>query len=144
MPAYIDAAALRQRFGQEIDQLIDAEPDADPAVPGNVEKLARACEDAQSLIDGYLGGRYTLPLVNVPSLVASWAADIARFKLWDDRAPEEVRKRYEDALAQMKLLANGAITLPPGSDGAAPVAVGFAYGAFSDRRIFTANGLRGY
>lgn len=143
MAAYIDGTGLRQRFGPEIDQLIDADPQAAPPVVGNIDKLGRACDDAASLIDGYLLTRYTLPLVSVPSLVVAWAADIARFKLWDDRAPEEVRKRYEDALAQLKLLASGAMSLPPGSDGAKPAA-SVVFASYSAPRVFTAQTLAGY
>lgn len=144
MADYIDGDGLRERFtAKEIDDLIGADPDADPVEAGNVETLARACSDATSLIDGYLSARYSLPLLAVPSIVIGWAADIARYRLWDDHAPEEVRRRYEDALAQLKLLSQGVIGLPPGSDGV-PVSAGIAFAGYSNCRVFTEDTLRGF
>lgn len=35
--------------------------------------LARAQADADAMVDGYLAGRYTLPLATVPALVADIA-----------------------------------------------------------------------
>lgn len=144
MTDYIDGTGLRHRFGaKEIDDLIGADPLAEPVAPGDVEKLARSCEDATTMIDGYLAGRYTLPLVSVPNMVQGWAADIARYRLWDEHAPEEVRRRFEDALSQLKLLAQGLIALPPGSDGT-PAASGLKFGGYSADRVFTSDTLRGF
>lgn len=141
---YIDGTGLRQRFGeQEIDDLIGADNDADPVVTGDVEKLGRACEDATTLIDGYMASRYSLPLASVPDIVVNWAADIARFRLWDDHAPEEVRRRYEDTLEQLQQLSKGIIALPPGSDGA-PAAQPVVFGGYSAPRVFTRDTLRGF
>ena len=128
---YIAEAQFEQRFGvAELSDLLS-----------NGASFAEAENDAASLIDGYLSTRYTLPLVSVPMIVKGWAGDITRFKLWDDHAPEEVRRRYEDALAQLKLLAQGTIALPPGSDGT-PSAPGVAFGGYSATRVFTSDTLR--
>lgn len=140
---YIDRPGLEQRFGvTEIAQLLDDDRNNTEA-PAESEALARACEDATQLVDGFLAVRYTLPLSNVPGMVVGWAADIARYRLWDQAAPDEVRKRYDDALAQLKQLAQGLLALPPGSDGAAPV-VGSDMTGFSAERVFTADTLRGF
>lgn len=145
MADYIDGTGLRQRFSaKEIDELIGANPDATPTPDeGDVEKLNRACTDATQLIDGYLAARYTLPLSSVPAMVVAWAADIARYRLWDEQAPEEVRRRYDDAVAQMELLARGVMALPPGSDGK-PAAPPLNFGGYSADRVFTSKTLRGY
>jgi len=144
MADYIDGTGLRQRFGtKEVDDLIGADPLAVPAEAGDVDKLARACGDATTMIDGYLAGRYTLPLVSVPNMVQGWAADVARYRLWDEHAPEEVRRRFEDALSQLKLLAQGLIALPPGSDGT-PASAGLKFGGYSAARVFTSDTLGGY
>lgn len=140
---YIDQTGLAQRFGTEIDEIIGADPSATPPVDGDTERLARACEDATTLIDGYLAARYTLPLTATPPIVVAWAADIARFKLWDERAPEEVRKRYDDAIAQLRDLAAGRIALPPDAQGTAPSA-GFNAGSYSAERLFTSETLAGF
>jgi phage gp36-like protein len=98
---------------------------------------------AASLIDGFIGSRYTLPLAAVPELVRGWAGDITRYRLWEDRAPEEVRRRYEDALAQLKLLAAGSIALPPDALGQSP-GEQIAFGGYSAERIFTADTIGDY
>lgn len=128
---YITEAQFEQRFGSaELSELL-----------GEGSSFADVENDAASLIDGYLSSRYTLPLVSVPMIVTGWAADITRFKLWDDHAPEEVRRRYEDALTALGHLAKGVISLPPGSDGA-PSAPGTNFGGYSAERVFTADTLR--
>jgi len=91
---------------------------------------------AASLIDGYLAGRYVLPLVAVPDMLRAWALDVLRYRLWSDQAPEEVRRRYEDALAQLRDLAARRIDLPPGVAGTPPAAA-FNYGGESAERVFT-------
>lgn len=95
---------------------------------------------AASLIDGYLAARYALPLATAPALVLGWAGDITRYRLWEDRAPEEVRSRYEDALAQLKELALGRIALPPDAGGVQPGGQ-IAFGGYSAERVFTADTL---
>jgi phage gp36-like protein len=129
--AYLTQEQFSQRFGAT--ELVDLLSDG--AGFNDVE------QDAASLIDGYMSARYTLPLISVPTMVKGWAADITRFKLWDDHAPEEVRKRYEDALAQLQLLTRGVISLPPGSDGT-PSAAPVTFGGYSADRVFTQDTLR--
>lgn len=133
--AYIDEDGLRQRFGDgEIDGLTQTTTGEDA--------LARCAEDAQALVDGYIGKVVSLPLSAVPLLVSNWAADIARFKLWDQRAPLEVRQRYDDALAQLKLVAQGVISIGP-LPNATPVPL-VAFASYGPERIFTADTLAGY
>jgi phage gp36-like protein len=130
---YLTRSEFELRFGpDETEQLFSESGD-----------FERCEQEAASLIDGYLTARYTLPLASVPVMVKGWAADITRFRLWDEHAPEEVRRRYEDALAQLKLLATGTISLPPGSDGT-PQASGVAFGGFSAGRVFTTDTLRNF
>lgn len=129
--AYLTQEQFSQRFGAT--ELVD--------LLSNGAGFEDVEQDAASLINGYLTARYSLPLSSVPTLVAGWAADIARFKLWDDHAPEEVRKRYEDALAQLKLLAQGVISLPPGSNGA-QVTAKVSFAGYSAERVFTQDTLR--
>lgn len=145
MAAYITRSELESRFGaQEIADLLDDNRDGSESAT-EAETLTSAVADASNLIDGYLASRYTLPLVSVPEIVKVWAADIARYKLWEQRAPEEVRQRYEDALNQLKDLARGNIALPPGSDGSTPgTSIAGAIDGFSEERIFTMDSLRDF
>lgn len=145
MADYITRAELEARFGvQEIADLLDDNHDGSES-QAEAETLTAAVADASNLIDGYLASRYTLPLTSVPEIVKVWAADIARYKMWEQRAPEEVRQRYEDALGQLKDLARGNISLPPGSDGQTPgVSVADAIDGYSADRIFTMDSLRDF
>lgn len=141
---YIDRAGLEQRFG--VDEIADLLDDDNGGTESSAEttSLTRACEDATAMIDGYLSSRYTLPLASVPDLVVGWAADIARFRLWDEQAPEEVRRRYDDALTQLRDLARGLISLPPGADGEPAGVAGFASDGYSADRVFTMDSLSGF
>ena|SRR5688572_13410133 len=141
--AYIDREGLEQRFGiNEIAELLDDDQDGDESSE-ETDSLAPAIVDASSIIDGYVGTRYTLPLSEpVPALVQNWAADITRFKLYDEKAPEEVRKRYEDAIAALKDLAKGLINLPVLTD---PPINGFGnISSWGNERIFTEETLAGF
>lgn len=128
--AYINEEDFAEAFGQrELDDLLSSGAD-----------FERAASAANGVIDGYLAARYTLPLATTPELVRAWALDITRFRLWDEQAPEEVRRRYEDALEQLRDLAAGRMSLPPDAQGAQPVAA-FETEGYHDERVFTADTL---
>jgi phage gp36-like protein len=143
MANYVDRTGLEQRFGvDEIAQLLD-DALAGAETAEEVASLTRAVEDATTLIDGYLAARYTLPLLAVPLIVTNWAADIARYRLWDERAPTEVRRRYEDTLKQLELLAKGVIALPPDTSGASAVTP-IEFSGYGNTRVFTEDTLADY
>ena len=104
---YATTTDLERRFGAEVDQLIDRNNDGypDPGV------FLSASMDADAVVDGYLATRYSLPLVETPALVVQIACDVTRYNLWDDRAPQEVRTRYEDAISKLKDISKGVIKL---------------------------------
>ena len=60
--------------------------------------LNRALTDANSTINSYLLGRYTLPLASTPDRLLLACCDIARYNLYDRGAPEVVRTRYQDQI----------------------------------------------
>lgn len=97
---YATEANLVARFGQEIQELKLMHASASTAVQD-------AIQDATEEINGYIGGRYALPLPNVPSNLERMACDIARYRLYFQQPTEEVRKRYEDAISFLKLVATG-------------------------------------
>lgn len=106
--AYATLADLVARFGEaEIVQRTDRAYASviDAAV------AQRALDDAKAEIDGYLAARYKLPLPTVPALLGRLACDIARYRLWEDLASEEVRKRYEDARRLLENLSRGTVSL---------------------------------
>lgn len=79
--------------------------------------LAIALNDASALVDGYLAGRYPLPLAHVPAALVPICADIARHRLYGEQAPEQVAKRNEAALAFLKSVGKGELALGLAADG---------------------------
>lgn len=106
--AYAVLQDLIDRYGaDELTQLTDqigaGVPDATVA--------GVAIDDASNLIDGFVAGRYQLPLAPVPAQVKRWACDIARFYLWRDKASDHVTALYTGAMASLKMVAGGQLTL---------------------------------
>lgn len=130
---YVTEEEFEQAFGRdELDDLLAGGAD-----------FAKTEAAAASLIGGYIGAKYALPLAAVPDIVKGWALDVTRYRLWDEQAPEEVRRRYEDALAQLRDLARGTIMLPPDANGTA-AAGGFEAEGYSAERVFTSDTLAGF
>ncbi|MDY7117130.1 DUF1320 domain-containing protein [Halomonas sp. SSL-5] len=111
--SYITLQDLTRRFGEsEILALAD-----DGTGQVDQEEIDRAIEDAGGEIDGYVaGGGYTVPLDPVPKIVASYACDIARYRLYDDAATEQVTKRYEDAIRFLRMVAKSEVLLGIGTE----------------------------
>lgn len=72
--------------------------------------------DAESTVNGFLAGRYSVPLVTVPRLVMTITYDLTRYALYDDMATEAISNRNADALKLLKSISKGEIGL--GIDGA--------------------------
>lgn len=121
---YVTQQQLIDRFGsEELIQLTDR------ANAGAIDTavLNQAIADAGAEIDGYLAGRYQLPLATAPSILALYCGDIARYRLYDDAARDEVRKRYDDAIEFLKLVAKGTVRLgadEPAATGGAQMETG--------------------
>jgi phage gp36-like protein len=111
--AYCTKQNLIDRFRE--DELIQLTDEAGAGVI-NDTVLNQAIGDADGEINSYLAGRYTLPLASVPEVLVLKACDIARYYLYDEAVPDVVQKRYDNAIAWLKLVAKGDISL--GLDGA--------------------------
>lgn len=138
---YATQQDMIDRFSStELIQLSDRDNTAD-AIDAVV--LGRALDDAGGEIDGYLAGRYALPLATTPRILTTVACDIARYRLYDDRATEQVSKRYESAIAFLKLVAEGKVALGPDSaDTPTPEGGGIAF--TPPNRVFTRDTLSDY
>lgn len=107
--AYITQQQLVERFGEaELIQLTDRDGSAGAIV---TSVLDSAIEDAGSEVDAYVGVRYDLPLATVPVSLVRVVSDIVRYRLYDEAATEQVRKRYEDAIKFLVGVAKGGITI---------------------------------
>lgn len=139
---YATLDQLTKRFGERmLLQLTDrATP---PAGAIGADVVARALADTDAVIDGYLAGRYRLPLAEVPPLLADLAQVIAIYKL-HPRAPEKkIEDDYRDALAALGKIATGVIRLPV--EGIEPPSSGASGVQTVDReRPFTEANLKGF
>lgn len=130
------------------NDLIQLTDDTVPPVAVNQVNVDRAITDAGELIDGYLRGRYTLPLSPVPGLVNTLAADVAIYRLYARRIkltpPEGVTERYKNALKILEQIQLGKITLGSESAGGdvTPATGGAQFVAPS--RVFTRESLEDY
>jgi phage gp36-like protein len=80
--------------------------------------VAKAVRHADELIDGFLRGRYLLPLSPVPGLLVSLAATIVLRRLYARRAttkvPESLQDDYKNALKILENIQKGTVTLGVG------------------------------
>ncbi len=81
----------------------------------NQSRVDKAITTADSVIDGYLRGRYTLPLSTVPELVKTIAIDITVYKLYERRLelemPEAMSNRYKNAIKLLDQIQKGLVKL---------------------------------
>ena len=107
--------------------------------------LGRALSDADAEIDSYLATRYALPLVSTPVVLVRMAADIARYRLYDDGVTTAVRQRYEDAVSLLKRIASGDVQLAGSTPlTAATTGRGNAVATKVPTQVFSADALSGY
>lgn len=135
---YATLAEMVTRFGEP--ELVQRTDRAEGLVIDTVV-LGRALADADAEIDSYLAGRYTLPLASTPVVLVRLAADITRYRLYDDGVPETVRQRYEDAVSLLKRMASGDVMV--GMEAVAVAGEEKAYHQFSPRQI-TDDTTRGF
>ncbi len=106
---YATAADLVAEFGEaEIIGLTDrADP---PTGTVDVAVVTRALERAETTVNGYLAGRYRLP---VPAeSVRGYVLDLARAYLCVSRVTDTVKARQEVAMRDLKSIGQGLMSLP--------------------------------
>jgi phage gp36-like protein len=81
----------------------------------NEARVTAAIGDADVLIDGYLRGRYTLPLDPVPALIKKLSIDIAVFNIYSRKLelemPDAMSDRYKNAIKVLEAIQSGKISL---------------------------------
>lgn len=118
---------------------------------GVVNQVAvdKAIASAGELIDGYLRGRYTLPLHPQPSgLLSPLAAVIALRRLYGCRPrlaiPESLADEYKNCLKTLELISSGKITLDCETDQVSVVPESCGPQSSTPGRIFTRDTLGDY
>ena len=114
---YATPQDLIDRFGEQ--EILDlADRDRDGVIdPGVVED---AISDAAGEIDGYLAGRYAVPLTIVPRVIQRIAIDMARYNLYDNQPTPIVEQRYQNAIDFLKGISRGQVSIGVTEDGAKP------------------------
>lgn len=139
---YATQALLVGRFGERL--LLQVADRADPpagAIDAGV--VARALADTDAMIDGYLAGRYVLPLEATPPLLVDLAAAIAIYKLHIFAPEQKIADDYKDAVATLSKISTGTVKLPVA--GVEPAGAGSAGVVTIDReRDFTPENLKGF
>lgn len=118
--AYLTTADYLNRFGeQEAVRLTD---ETRSGVVDTV-KVETAIADAVEIVNGYVGGRYSVPIANPPRILRSMVAALARELLHKTRPTPEVKDAADRARAQLKDVSIGRLGLPVATGEAAPVPV---------------------
>jgi len=106
---YLSAQAFVDRIG--LDEAL-ALTDLQGQGRIDASRLLTALGDAQAEVDGYLAGRYAVPLGTVPPVIAAIVFDLAVARLWRANLPEGVADRRDRAQRQLVDIAKGVMTLP--------------------------------
>lgn len=121
----------------------------------NQTVLQQALADASAEIDGYLEGRFALPLTDPPAVLNRLACDVAMYRLQALRPLHdlaEARRRYDDALTLLMRVADGTLTLglaldnqePGEAAGAVVTEAGGDSAGTLPRRVFSRGNLKGF
>lgn len=106
--SYAKLPDLLARYGEaELTQLAD--PDGAGVIDESI--VDQALADAAALVDGYLAGRYPVPLDPVPAIVRGYVCDVARARLYTQDAPEPVLRREADAIRFFRMVGEGRLNL---------------------------------
>lgn len=139
---YTSLADLNDRYGERL--LIDLTDRSETPVGAVVTATVdRALADTDAMIDGFLAGRYVLPLAEVPPLIADLAQMIAIWKLHVYEPNPKIEADYKAAVKSLEGIASGTIRLPVA--GVEPAGTGGGGAVVTDReRPMTEDTLKGY
>lgn len=110
--AYAQVSDITSRYpNRDLVQITNDDPTVTTV---NTSFIQQALNDSSSEIDAYLEARFTLPLTDPPAILTRLCCDIAMYRMQSLRPLhdlEDARKRYEDAVAMLRLVSKGELTL---------------------------------
>lgn len=139
---YTTLAQLTDRYGEQMLVLLTDRADT---ATGLVDTgvIDRALADTDAMIDGFLQGRYVLPLAATPPLLSDIAQMIAIWKLHRHQPNDKIEKDYKEAVSLLDRIGKGSVRLPV--DGVEPPASSTSGARITDRdRPLTAENLKGF
>ncbi|MGB0060226.1 gp436 family protein [Candidatus Binatus sp.] len=143
--SYATAQDMINRYpNRDLVQLTNEDPTATTI---NDTPITQALADASAEIDGYLDGRFTLPLTDPPAVLNRLTTDIAMYRMQSLRPLhdlEDARQRYEDAVAMLAKVAAGDLTLGLSADNQEPPLAGSVETVQGPDRVFDRDKLKGY
>ena len=120
---YATQQDILDRYGEDALYAV-ADLDGDDAL--DQPRIDQALADAAEEIDLYVGRRESLPLTTIPPILTRLGVDMALYRLSTEATlTDEKTKRYERAVATLKDIANGTVSLgldTPDAEDASPVA----------------------
>lgn len=112
---YATQQDMIDRYGSpRLVELTDIEEPRAGAIRSAV--LGAKLADADAEIDGYLIGRYSLPLAAWPAILKVHACSIAWYRLLGAVADESARQDYQDAVGYLARVADGRISIVAPAD----------------------------
>lgn len=109
---YATAADLQDRLGEaRLVQLTDLQ--SPPLGLVDMTVVQKALDDADAEIDGYLVGRYVLPLATVPAVLRVHAITLAHARLLGPSASEIDREELKATRDFLASVARGQVNLIP-------------------------------
>lgn len=143
---YATVTDMIARFG-ETHLIRLSRPEDRNAETVDVEKIERALTDVSGVIDGYIRGRYLVPIASPPVEIVRAACVLARYELAQGEhmePSEEMSKARKETITWLENISKELINL----DVPAALASGPAVGSgprMSDRpRIMSLDSLRGF
>ena len=135
---YCTQQDLIDRFGEkELIELTD-EHNVDEI---DATRVNQAIADSDAFIESYIAARFTVPIDPAPAILVQIACDIVRYRLYDDMATDRVSKRFNDAVASLRDIGSGKMSL--GVDDPAPQSAGDVEYKAPDRQ-FTHDSLKDF
>lgn len=129
---YATVTDLQDRLGEpRLAQLTDL--DDPPLGMVNASVAQKALDDAEAEIDGYLVGRYALPMASAPAVLRVHACTIAHYRLLGAQADEATRKDYEGVLKYLQAVAEGKVLLMSPDQAVTPPGAGTVMFSTSDK-----------
>lgn len=110
--AYITVAEYISRFGErETILLTNEQPGSSTFTSRKVEE---AIDDADDVVEAYIGTRYVVPVVSPPSVLRGWTAALAREALFVNtgKLSDTVKEAADRARAQLRDVQAGRMSLP--------------------------------
>jgi phage gp36-like protein len=93
------------------ETIIELSDDSDTPTSINVDIVNQMIVQADNEIDGYIRGRYILPLDPVPGVIKDISVDMSIYNLWTRRperaAPDAIIKKYNDRIKRLQDIAEG-------------------------------------